>query len=154
MEKIRKSEEEWAAELTPEQYQIMRRKGTEPPFSGRYNGEKRQGVYRCAACGMELFRSNQKYDSGSGWPSFWAPADPSAVEAHHDTSHGMRRTEVVCARCEAHLGHVFPDGPRPTGLRYCVNSASLALDPEPTEQGRSHEDGGGKGGGEGGGEER
>ena len=134
MEKIRKSDEEWAAELTPEQYQIMRRKGTEAPFSGRYNDEKTQGVYRCAACGMELFRSDQKFDSGSGWPSFWAPADPDAVEAHQDSTHGMRRTEVVCARCEAHLGHVFPDGPRPTGLRYCVNSASLALDPEPARE--------------------
>jgi peptide-methionine (R)-S-oxide reductase len=130
MGRIEKTDDDWRRELTPDQYRIMRQKGTEPPFTGEYVNEKTPGVYRCAACGTPLFRSDTKYDSGSGWPSFYAPIDEANVETEEDRSHGMRRTEVMCAKCEAHLGHVFPDGPRPTGLRYCVNSASLTLDPE------------------------
>lgn len=130
MGRIEKTDDDWRRELTPDQYRIMRQKGTEPPFTGEYVNEKTPGVYRCAACGTPLFRSDTKYDSGSGWPSFYAPIDEANVETEEDRSHGMRRTEVMCATCEAHLGHVFPDGPRPTGLRYCVNSASLTLDPE------------------------
>lgn len=130
MDKVRKSEEEWRRELTPEQYRILREKGTERPFTGEYNAEKRQGTYRCAACGEPLFSSDAKYDSGSGWPSFYAAMDDARVATEEDGSHGMRRTEIMCARCDSHLGHVFPDGPRPTGLRYCVNSASLRLDPD------------------------
>jgi peptide-methionine (R)-S-oxide reductase len=128
VDKIRKTDDDWRRELTPEQYRIMREKGTERAFTGRYNAEKRAGVYRCAACGNELFSSDTKYDSGSGWPSFYAPIDPARVETDEDRTLGMRRTEVLCARCDAHLGHVFPDGPRPTGMRYCINSASLRLD--------------------------
>ncbi len=135
VEKIQKSEEEWRRELSPEQYEILRGKGTERPFTGAYNDEKTEGVYRCAACGMELFTSDTKYESGSGWPSFWAPASEDAIETHEDRSHGMRRTEIMCARCESHLGHVFPDGPRPTGLRFCVNSASLKLEERGKESG-------------------
>lgn len=130
MGRIEKTDDDWRRELTPDQYRIMRQKGTEPPFTGEYVNEKTPGVYRCAACGTPLFRSDTKYDSGSGWPSFYAPIDEANVETEEDRTHGMRRTEVMCATCEAHLGHVFPDGPRPTGLRYCVNSASLTLDPE------------------------
>ena len=130
MGRIEKTDDDWRRELTPDQYRIMRQKGTEPPFTGEYVNEKTPGVYRCAACGTPLFRSDTKYDSGSGWPSFYAPIDEANVATEEDRSHGMRRTEVMCATCEAHLGHVFPDGPRPTGLRYCVNSASLTLDPE------------------------
>jgi peptide-methionine (R)-S-oxide reductase len=130
MDKIRKSEEEWRKELTPEQYRILREKGTEPAFTGEYNAEKREGTYRCAACGEPLFSSAAKYDSGSGWPSFYATIEDEKVETEEDRSHGMRRTEIMCARCNSHLGHVFPDGPRPTGVRFCVNSASLRLDPE------------------------
>ncbi len=129
-EKIHKSEEEWKRELTPEQYHILREKGTERAFTGEYAHVKEDGVYRCAACGQELFDSDTKFESGSGWPSFYQPAAPDSVEVHDDTSYGMRRTEVVCARCESHLGHVFPDGPRPTGLRFCINSASLKLEPK------------------------
>jgi len=128
--KIKKSDEEWRQELTPEQYQILRQKGTERPFTGEYYTTKTPGTYLCAACGEELFTSDTKYESGSGWPSFYAPAKPDAIEEETDSSYGMRRTEIMCGRCGSHLGHVFPDGPRPTGLRYCVNSASLKLKPK------------------------
>lgn len=134
-EKIRKSEEEWARELTPEQYRIVRQKGTERPFTGEYVEEHADGTYRCVACGEALFTSDTKYDSGSGWPSFHSPVAPDAVEEHEDRTHGMRRTEITCSRCGAHLGHVFPDGPRPTGLRYCVNSASLKLERSQPDRG-------------------
>ncbi len=125
MEKIRKSEDDWRNELSPEQFEILRKKGTERAFTGKYNEWKEKGVFLCAACGNELFSSDTKYDSGSGWPSFYQPFDPSHVETDEDDSYGMRRVEVHCARCGGHLGHVFPDGPRPTGMRYCINSASL-----------------------------
>ena len=126
--KIEKTDEEWAKELTPEQYEVMRRHGTEPPFTGKYVYSKETGVYRCAACGAELFSSDTKFDSGTGWPSFTEPAVAEAVELHTDHSHGMVRTEVTCARCGSHLGHVFDDGPGPNGQRWCINSAALDLD--------------------------
>ncbi len=128
VEKVRKSEEQWRKELTPEQYHILREKGTERAFTGEYAHAKTPGVYRCAACGQELFDSDTKYDSGSGWPSFYQPKEPGSVELHDDNAFGMRRTEVVCSKCESHLGHVFPDGPHPTGMRFCINSASLKHD--------------------------
>lgn len=128
MSKIQKSEREWREELTPDQYRILREKGTEPAFTGAYNDEKAEGVYRCAACGTPLFSSETKFDSGSGWPSFYDAVDEGNVELHRDLSHGMIRTEVTCATCGSHLGHLFDDGPAPTGQRYCVNSASLDLD--------------------------
>lgn len=129
-EKIQKTEEEWRRELTPEQYHVLREKGTERPFSGEYASSKTPGVYLCAACGQELFDSQTKFESGCGWPSYYDPIAMDRVETHADDSHGMRRVEVTCARCGSHLGHVFPDGPRPTGLRYCINSVSLKLDPK------------------------
>jgi peptide-methionine (R)-S-oxide reductase len=125
MEQLNLSESEWRKRLTPEQYHVLREAGTERAFSGRYNDNKADGLYRCAACQLELFDSADKYDSGSGWPSFTRPIAADRVVEHADNSHGMRRVEARCARCDGHLGHVFPDGPPPTGLRYCMNSVSL-----------------------------
>jgi peptide-methionine (R)-S-oxide reductase len=129
-EKIQKSDAEWKKELTPEQYEVCRMKGTERAFTGEYYKTKEPGVYKCIACGNELFDSETKFDSGTGWPSFYQPIDRENVETEDDASYGMHRTEVTCSKCGAHLGHVFPDGPRPTGLRYCINSVSLKLDPK------------------------
>ena len=129
-EKIQKTDAEWRAELTPEQYRVLREKGTERPGTGPLNHTKDPGVYRCAGCGTELFLSDTKYDSGSGWPSFFRPASDEAVDTEEDGSFFMRRTEVTCSTCGGHLGHVFDDGPNPTGLRYCINSAALEFEPE------------------------
>ena len=126
---VSRTEQEWRAKLTPQQYEVLRRKGTEAPFSGKYVHSKADGVYRCAACGAELFRSDTKFESGTGWPSFYEPAENANIELVSDTSHGMVRTEVVCGSCGGHLGHVFPDGPAPTGQRFCMNSCALELDP-------------------------
>jgi peptide-methionine (R)-S-oxide reductase len=129
-DKIEKTEAQWQAELAPEQYHVCREHGTERPFTGKYHAYHEAGVYRCSCCGAELFASDHKFDSGTGWPSFWQPLAGEAVASSEDSSHGMRRTEVHCSQCGAHLGHVFPDGPDPTGLRYCINSVSLDFAPK------------------------
>ena len=135
MEKIRKTEEEWRRELTPEQYRILREKGTERPWSGALNAVKDPGMFRCAGCGAALFASDAKFESGTGWPSFYEPVGGEAVETADDESHFMRRTEALCATCGGHLGHVFDDGPHPTGLRYCINSCALEFDPSERSSG-------------------
>lgn len=133
LNKVKKSEEEWQKELSPDQYRVLREKGTERAFTGKYYDHKAKGVYKCAACGQELFSSETKYESGSGWPSFYAPISDERVEEEKDTSLGMIRTEVLCSKCESHLGHVFDDGPPPTGQRYCMNSISLDFEEKDPE---------------------
>jgi peptide-methionine (R)-S-oxide reductase len=133
-DKITKTEEEWKKQLSPEQFHVARKAGTEPAFTGKYWDTKEKGTYNCVCCGAPLFESDTKFNSGTGWPSFYKPLDPAAVAEHTDSTYGMVRTEARCAKCDAHLGHVFPDGPKPTGLRYCMNSASLDLKPEKSER--------------------
>jgi peptide-methionine (R)-S-oxide reductase len=125
MDKIKKTDDEWQKQLSPDQYHVARKKGTEPAFTGKYWDNHQEGIYTCACCGTPLFDSSTKFESGSGWPSFYAPVDPNNVATEEDTTQGMRRVEALCSKCDAHLGHVFPDGPRPTGLRFCMNSDSL-----------------------------
>jgi peptide-methionine (R)-S-oxide reductase len=132
--RVSKTDEEWRQHLTPEQYHVTRQHGTERAFSNPLNGEKREGIFKCVCCGAPLFSSDTKFDSGTGWPSFWAPVEREAVSEHDDRSWLMRRTEVRCAACDAHLGHVFPDGPKPTGARYCMNGSALRFDPAKTRK--------------------